>query len=305
MASWQNSSGIKNNKNLFENTLKALSKKFLYNNLKKLGIKKSDTIYLGLDLKNFYIPFLEILNKDPNLFDKNILNKIFYKNLKEYFLPNGTVILQAFTWSFIKKKKFHPRLNSPDIGSFEKYVFNKPGIARSSHPTNSIIVFGKNKNLVSKNHGLYSFGANSPFEKFKDLNVKFVNIGVPLEDSCTYLHHLEHINGTNHRFNKLINGRVFVNDRYLRKNFYILVKYKNISTAVNRDEKKFFDYLRKNKKLKLLKVNQVLFSTINCKDVYNIGLSFLKNDSTYFMKKKVFVKFLEKIKKIKKNYYIF
>ena len=305
MASWQNSSGIKNNKNLFENTLKALSKKFLYNNLKKLGIKKSDTIYLGLDLKNFYIPFLEILNKDPNLFDKNILNKIFYKNLKEYFLPNGTVILQAFTWSFIKKKKFHPRLNSPDIGSFGKYVFNKPGIARSSHPTNSIIVFGKNKNLVSKNHGLYSFGANSPFEKFKDLNVKFVNIGVPLEDSCTYLHHLEHINGTNHRFNKLINGRVFVNDRYLRKNFYILVKYKNISTAVNRDEKKFFDYLRKNKKLKLLKVNQVLFSTINCKDVYNIGLSFLKNDSTYFMKKKVFVKFLEKIKKIKKNYYIF
>ena len=305
MALRQNSSYKKNNKNLFENTLKILSKKFLFNNLKKLGIKKSDTIYLGLDLKNFYIPFLEILNKDPNLFNKTILNKIFYENLKEYFLPNGTVILQAFTWSFIKEKKFHPRLNSPDIGSFEKYVFNKPGIARSSHPTNSIIVFGKNKNLVSKNHGLYSFGANSPFEKFKDLNVKFVNIGVPLEDSCTYLHHLEHVNGTNHRFNKLINGKVFVNDRYLTKNFYILVKYKNISTAVNRDEKKFFDYLRKIKKLKLLKVNQVLFSSINCKDVYNIGLRFLKNDSTYFMKKKVFVKFLEKVKKIKKNYYIF
>ena len=305
MALMQNSSDKKNNKNLFENTLKILSKKFLLNNLKKLGIKKSDTIYLGLDLKNFYIPFLEILNKDPNLFNKTILNKIFYENLKEYFLPNGTVILQAFTWSFIKEKKFHPRLNSPDIGSFEKYVFNKPGIARSSHPTNSIIVFGKNKNLVSKNHGLYSFGANSPFEKFKDLNVKFVNIGVPLEDSCTYLHHLEHVNGTNHRFNKLINGKVFVNDRYLTKNFYILVKYKNISTAVNRDEKKFFDYLRKIKKLKLLKVNQVLFSSINCKDVYNIGLRFLKNDSTYFMKKKVFVKFLEKVKKIKKNYYIF
>ena len=305
MALMQNSSDKKNNKNLFENTLKILSKKFLFNNLKKLGIKKSDTIYLGLDLKNFYIPFLEILNKDPNLFNKTILNKIFYENLKEYFLPNGTVILQAFTWSFIKEKKFHPRLNSPDIGSFEKYVFNKPGIARSSHPTNSIIVFGKNKNLVSKNHGLYSFGANSPFEKFKDLNVKFVNIGVPLEDSCTYLHHLEHVNGTNHRFNKLINGKVFVNDRYLTKNFYILVKYKNISTAVNRDEKKFFDYLRKIKKLKLLKVNQVLFSSINCKDVYNIGLRFLKNDSTYFMKKKVFVKFLEKVKKIKKNYYIF
>lgn len=305
MASWQKSSGKKNHKSLIENKLKTLSKKFLYINLKKLGIKKSDTIYLGLDLKNFYIPFLKFLKEDPNLFDKNILNKIFYKNLKEYFLPNGTIIFQAFTWSFIKKKKFHPRLNSPDIGLFEKYIFNKPGVKRSSHPTNSIIVFGKNKNFISNNHGLYSFGANSPFEKFKELNVKFVNIGVPLEDSCTYLHHLEHINGTNHRFNKLINGKVFDYDRYLRKNFYILVKYKNISTAVDRDEKKFFDYLKKNKKLKSLKVNQVLFSVINCIDVYNIGLSFLKNDSTYFMKKKVFVKFSEKIKEIKKNYYIF
>ena len=57
MASWKNSSSKKNNKSLFENKLKNLSKKFLFNNLKKLGIKKSDTIYLGLDLKNFYIPF--------------------------------------------------------------------------------------------------------------------------------------------------------------------------------------------------------------------------------------------------------
>ncbi len=289
----------------YENTLKTLSKKFLYTNLKKLGIKKSDTIYLGLNLKNFYIPFLKLLNQNPNLFDKDILNKIFYKNLKEYFLPNGTVIFQAFTWSFIRKKKFNPRLNSPDIGLFEKYIFNKPGVARSSHPTNSIIVFGKNKNFVSKNHGLYSFGANSPFEKFKELNVKFVNIGVPFEDSCTYVHHLEHINGTNHRFNKLINGKVFVNKRYLKKNFYILVKYKNIDSTVDRDEKKFCDYLRKNKKLKSFKDNKLLFSVIDCKDVYNIGLNFLKNDSNYFMKKKIFVRFLEKIKTIKKNHYIF
>jgi len=289
----------------YENELKTLSKKFLYANFKKLGIKRNDTIYLGLDLKNFYIPFLKLLSNNPDLFDKNVLNKIFYKNLKEYFLPNGTVIFQAFTWSFIKKKKFNPRLNPPDIGLFEKYIFNKPGVARSSHPTNSIIVFGKHKNSISKNHGLYSFGANSPFEKFKELNVKFVNIGVPFEDSCTYVHHLEHINGTNHRFNKLINGKIFVNKRYLSRNFYILVKYKDISTTIDRDEKKFCDYLKKTNKLKLIKDKNLLFSVIDCKDVYNIGLRLLKNDSNYFMKKKVFVRFLEKTKKIKKNYYTF
>ena len=289
----------------YENELKTLSKKFLYANFKKLGIKRNDTIYLGLDLKNFYIPFLKLLSNNPELFNKNVLNKIFYKNLTEYFLPNGTVIFQAFTWSFIKKKKFNPRLNSPDIGLFEKYIFNKPGVVRSSHPTNSIIVFGKHKNSISKNHGLYSFGANSPFEKFKELNVKFVNIGVPFEDSCTYVHHLEHINGTNHRFNKLINGKIFVNKRYLSRSFYILVKYKDISNTIERDEKKFCDYLKKNNKLKLIKDKNLLFSVIDCEDVYNIGLRLLKNDSSYFMKKKVFVRFLEKTKKIKKNYYTF
>ena len=40
MALRQNSSDKKNNKNLFENTLKILSKKFLFNNLKNLELKK-------------------------------------------------------------------------------------------------------------------------------------------------------------------------------------------------------------------------------------------------------------------------
>ena len=40
MTSWQNLSGKKNHKSLFENTLKILSKNFLHTNLKKLGIKK-------------------------------------------------------------------------------------------------------------------------------------------------------------------------------------------------------------------------------------------------------------------------
>jgi len=41
----------------YENELKTLSKKFLYANFKKLGIKRNDTIYLGLDLKIFTFLF--------------------------------------------------------------------------------------------------------------------------------------------------------------------------------------------------------------------------------------------------------
>ncbi len=290
---------------MFEHDLKKISKKFLFANLKKLGIKKNDTVYFGLDLKNYFTPFLGFLRENPKLINKNILNKIFFENLKDYFLPNGTAIFQSFTWSFIKNKKFNKHSSVPDIGILEKYIFNKPGVSRSSHPINSIISFGKKRKFITNNHGLFSFGANSPFEKFLKLNLKFVNIGIPFENTCTYIHHLEQINGTNHRFNKLVEGKIFVNNKYIKKNFFILVKFKEIDNRIKRDEKKFFDYLRRRKKLVSVVNKKVLFSKVQCADVYKEGLYLLNNDSSYFMKKNINVKFLENKKKIKKNLLIY
>ncbi len=290
---------------IFEHNLKKISKKFLFSNFKKLGIKKNDTIYFGLDIRNFYEPFFKILSKNSDLINKNLLSKIFFENLKEYFLPNGTVIFQSFTWSFIKKKKFNPHSSIPDSGAIEKYIFDKPGIIRSFHPTNSIMSFGKNKKIITKNHGLHSFGANSPYDKFLRLKVKFVNVGIPFEDTCTYIHHLEQINGSNHRFNKMISGKVFSNNKYKKETFFILVKFREIDKKINRDEKKFCNFLRKNNKLVTELDDKVLFSVVKCEDVYNYGLNFLKNQSSYFMKKNITVKFLEKRKRIKKNLLIF
>ena len=67
-----------------------------------------------------------------------------------------------------------------------------------------------------------------------------------------------------------------------------------LTTASRATLRKQADYLRKNKKLNSLKNKNVLFSAINCKDVYEIGLNFLKENTSYFMKKKIFVKFQEK-----------
>ena len=60
---------------------------------------------------------------------------------------------------------------------------------------------------------------------------------------------------------------------------YILVKYKNISAAVNRNEKKFFDYLRKKNKLKSLKFNHVLFSVVNFISIGLISFKIFKNNN--------------------------
>ena len=93
------------------------------------------------------------------------------------------------------------------------FVFKK-GVHRSDHPINSIASWGKNSKFLTENHGPYSFGYNSPFEKFNKLKVKFLNIGITYGKTCTYVHHLEHLNGINHRFYKAVKGFVFHNKKF-------------------------------------------------------------------------------------------
>ena len=61
---------------------------------------------------------------------------------------------------------------------------------------------GENKKIINP-CGVFSFGANSPFSNFLKYKVKFLNIGIEWKNTCTYLHHIEHLNGINHRFYKL------------------------------------------------------------------------------------------------------
>jgi len=275
------------------------SSKFLHQNLKKLNIKKNDVVYFGLDLKNYFLPFVKHFKKNPVLLDNKYLCEVFLKDLKKYFLPKGTIVFPAFTWKFIKNKKFHPNQSTPELGIFEKYIFNKPGFLRSKHPVNSVVALGKRKKEIVSNHGSFSFGANSPFEKFPKLNLKFVNIGVYFYNSCTYTHHLEHINGLNHRYYKFVEGLIKDKNKYIKKKFFFLVKYKYFDKELKRDERKFYELLKRKKFAKELKIKNIIFSSINSKDVYREGLKYLKADPSNFMKNNIVVQFNESNKKLK------
>ena len=283
-----------NNKK-FEETIK----KILFTSFKKLLIKKNDTIYLGLDLTQFFFPFLSIF---PN-YKKEKLNhyfcSLFFKLLKEYFAHHGTFILPSFTWSFLKNKKFNKYKTIPEIGSFEKYIFNKKEVARSTHPINSIIAWGKNSKTITKNHGAYSFGYNTPFQKFKEFDVKFVNIGIPFYNTCTYVHHLEHLNGCNHRFYKLIQGRNYIKNKFINENYFFLAKYNSFTDKIKRKEKILYDIIKKKKKIKIFNSKQVIFSSINSHEIFYEGLKLLNENSCAFMSKKILVFFKENKKNVR------
>ena len=272
--------------------------RFLFTNLKALKIKKSDIIYVGLDLTKFFLPFLTIFpdfkKKDMDIYFCNL----FFKLLKKYFANQGTFIFPAFSWSFLEKKKFKKNQTKPEIGSFERYLFNKKGVTRSDHPINSLISWGKKNKEITKDHGVYSFGYNSPFQKFKELGVKFVNIGIPFYDTCTYVHHLEHLNGFNHRYYKLIQGQNYIKGKFIKKNYFFLVKYDSFNGKIRRNEKILYSLLIHKKKVKSFNAKKVIFSSINSQDVYYEGLKLLNKDSCAFMRKKIVIFMKENKKKI-------
>jgi len=272
--------------------------RFLFTNFKKLKIKKSDIIYVGLDLTQFFLPFLIIFpdykKKEIDIYFCNLL----FKLLKKYFANKGTFIFPAFTWSFLENKRFKKNQTKPEIGSFEKYIFNKKGMTRSDHPINSVISWGKKNKQITKDHGAYSFGFNSPFQKFKELGVKFVNIGIPFYDTCTYVHHLEHLNGFNHRYYKLIQGQNYIKGKFIKKNYFFLVKYNSFNNKIRRNEKILYNDLIQKKKVKSFNAKKVIFSCIDSQDVYYEGLKLLNKDSCAFMNKKIVIFMKKNNKKI-------
>ena len=270
---------------------------FLFKNLKKLGVRRGDSLYLAINLNLFYFPFLKkIIFKN-----KEELVNFFIKILKDYIGKNGTLICPSFTFDFIKKKFFNKQEDEPNLGFFEKvFVFND-GVQRSNHPINSIASWGKYSKLLTESHGPYSFGYNSPFEKFRNLKVKFLNIGISYGKTCTYVHHLEHLNGINHRFYKAVKGFVFENNKFIKKIFFFLALFKDVD--LKKKEYLIEEELRKKNLIKERVSNGIYFSIINSSDVFEQGMKLLKENTCAFINKKFTINFVENDlkKKIKKK----
>ena len=159
---------------------------------------------------------------------------------------------------------------------------NKKNVIRSPHPIYSITIWGKNKKII-KPCGGFSFGENSPFSNFLKFNVKFLNIGIKWIETCTYLHHLEHL-GINHRFYKPTIGK-FINKGKSKKGvFYNPVRFMNLKSK--KAEYKIEKYLKKNNLIRQTK-NKIYCSSINAKDIHQIGLKILQKKPSYFMSRNV------------------
>ncbi len=117
--------------------------------------------------------------------------------------PGGTLVLPTFYMlgtilntcqdpNYI----FDARKLSSNLGALPKAFLRRPNVQRSIHPTHSVSALGPHAKIIVSDHHLASstFGANSPWHRFTELNGKLLGLGVSM-GPITYYHHLEDMLG--------------------------------------------------------------------------------------------------------------
>jgi len=157
----------------------------LINDLKKIGIQQGDNVIVHSSLSK-----IGCVNNGAETFVNAVLNVIG---------DEGTLLCPCFAHSTFSKYYLDSNPvfnvnNSPSrAGAISEYVRRLKGTKRSLHPTDSACAFGPLADLFTETH----FGQLTPYNQFSPYYIlaqkkgKILNVGVPLNTSCTNLHTLE------------------------------------------------------------------------------------------------------------------
>lgn len=157
----------------------------LVSDLRSLGIKEGDSVMVHISLSK--VGYVDGgADTVINALMKAIGNK-------------GNLLMPAFSHSTFSKYHLDTDpvfdvLNSPSKAGAVTEAFRKrKGVKRSFHPTDSVCAYGPLADHFTNSHfgQVTPYNEHSPYCKLTEKNGKILNIGVPLNTSCTNMHTLE------------------------------------------------------------------------------------------------------------------
>lgn len=164
---------------------KIVTRQQIENDLIKIGVRNGDSIILHSSLskigyveegaKTLVNAFLNVIGEKGTLMCPTFAHNTFSK----YYLDSDPVF---------------DILHSPSkAGAVTEYIRNLSGAKRSFHPTDAVSAIGPLADYFTNSHfgQLTPYNENSPYYKLAQVGGKIINIGVPLNTSCTNLHTLE------------------------------------------------------------------------------------------------------------------
>jgi len=171
-----------------------LTSKQLLADFQNLGIKAGDTLLIHSSYKS-----LGEVDGGPQAVIDALL---------EALGEEGTLVMPTFNFDFCKGVDWDVRETPSQMGYMTNLARLDPRASRVFHPIYSFAVIGKYAEAFGNLRYRSSYGANSAFAKLRELDGKIMVIGLSYNDSMTFFHHVEELEGVDYRFLKDFTGNI-------------------------------------------------------------------------------------------------
>ena len=120
----------------------------------------------------------------------------------------GTLIMPTFNFDFNKGEAWDVRTTPSRMGVLTELVRTDPRAKRVFHPFYSFAILGKHAEMLGSLRYRSAYERDSVFGKLHELDGKIMVIGLSYNNSMTFFHHIEQMEGVDYRFLKQFTGEV-------------------------------------------------------------------------------------------------
>jgi aminoglycoside 3-N-acetyltransferase len=128
--------------------------------------------------------------------------------LLDVLSPEGTLIMPNFNFDFCRGEPWDVRSTPSHMGILTELARQDPRSCRVFHPIYSFAIIGKHQQQLCSKRYQSSYGADSVFGQLRELDGKIMVIGLSYNNSMTFFHHVEEMQGVDYRYMKTFSGPV-------------------------------------------------------------------------------------------------
>ena len=244
----------------------------LVDDFQKLGVEKGDTLLVHSSYKS-----LGAVDGGPQI----VINA-----LEAALGPEGTLIMPTFNFDFNKGVPWDVRSTPSKMGILTELVRTDSRAKRVFHPFYSFAIVGKHADMLGSLRYKSAYERDSVFGKLRDLDGKIMVIGLSYNDSMTFFHHIEQMEGVDYRFLKQFTGEVTdENGNTYTDTFEMLVRDidKGVLTMVD----PMGELMEKAGMIKMRRIGEADVKLMKANDVYEFTAREMKRNPhlLYYIKK--------------------
>lgn len=189
----------------------------------------------------------------------------------------GSLIMPAFNFDFCKGEPWDVNETPSHMGIITELVRKDPRSRRIFHPIYSFSIIGKQAEFLTKDRYKSSYGRDSLFGKLRQLDGKIMVVGLAYNDSMTFFHHVEEIEGCDYRYLKDFTGMVTdEKGNTYEDTFQMLVR--DIDKGVHTMVDPMAELAEEQGLIKHRQIGEAAVKLMNANDIYAFTVREMKRD---------------------------